>query len=83
MQARATKMPTSMRNIGYEARLKKWDIKRLEDSRVRGDLIQMYKSVNGLNEIKSENDPVNLSTDGVLTRVKRENFKSRNRNNFC
>ena len=29
----------------------------------------MVKSVNGLNEIKWENDPVNLSTDGVLTRT--------------
>ena len=39
---------------------------RLEDRRVRGDLIQMYKSVNGLDEIKWENDPVNLSTERVL-----------------
>ena len=75
-----------MRNI--EARLKKWGINRPEDRRVRGDLIQMYKSVNGLDEIKCENDPVNLSTDGVLTRaprfgIKRETFKSRNRNDFC
>ena len=77
-----------MRNIGYEERLKKWSISSLEDRHVRGDLIQMYKSVNGLDEIKWENDRVNLSTEGVLTRahmfgIKRETFKSRNRNDFC
>ena len=60
MQARATKIPGSMRNLGYERRLRRWGINRLEDRRVRGDLIQMYKSVNGLNEIKWENDPVKL-----------------------
>ena len=37
VQARATKIPTSMRNIGYEAMLKKWGINRLKDRRVRGD----------------------------------------------
>ena len=47
----------------------------------------MFKSVNGLDEIKWENDPVNLSTDGVLTRahmfgIKRETFKLRNHNDF-
>ena len=41
-----------MRNIGYESRLKNYGIKRLEDRRVRGDLFQMYKSVNGLDKIK-------------------------------
>ena len=40
-----------MRNLRYETRLAKWGIIRLEDRRVRGDLIQMYKSVNGLGEI--------------------------------
>ena len=54
---------TSMRNLGYEAKLKRWDINRLEDRRARGDLIPMYKSVNGLDEIKWENDRVNLSTE--------------------
>ena len=51
VQARTTKIPISMRNLGYEARPKRWGINRLEDRRDRGDLIQMYKSVNGLVEI--------------------------------
>ena len=40
----------------------------LEDRRVRENLIQMYKSVNGLNEIKWKNDSVKLSTERVSTR---------------
>ena len=68
--------------IGYEARLKRCGINRLEDSRVRGDLIQVYKSVNGLNEIKWKNDPVNVSTERVLTRsnrlgIQKKSFKSK------
>ena len=79
VQARATKIPTSMRNLGYEARLRSWGINRLEDMRVRGDLIQMYKSVNGLDEIRWEDDPIKLSTERVSTRshklsIKRETF---------
>ena len=68
VQARATKIPTSMINLGYEARLKRWDINRLEDKRVKSDFIQMFKSVNGLHEIKWENHPVNLSSKRILTR---------------
>ena len=48
VQARATKILHSMRNLKYVTRLAKWEINRLEDRRVRGDLIEMYKSVNRL-----------------------------------
>ena len=69
VQARATKIPHSMRNLRYETRLAKWGINRLEDRRVRGDLIEMYKSVNGLDEIIWERNPVvNTPKVGVFTR---------------
>ena len=44
--ARATKITASLRNLGYEARLKICGIHRLEDRHVRGNSIQMYKQVN-------------------------------------
>ena len=54
-----------MRNLRYEARLVKWVANRLEH--VRGDLIEMYKSVNELEELNWERDPVlNISKDRVL-----------------
>ena len=69
VQASATKIPYSMRNLRYEARLTKWGINWLEDRRVSGDLIEMYKSVNGLDEINWERSPViNTPTYRVLTR---------------
>ena len=49
VQTRATKIPTSMRYMC---------INRLEYRRVRRDLIQIKKSVNFLDKIKFENDPV-------------------------
>ena len=67
VQARSTKIQYSMRNLSYEARLTKWGIKRLEDRRVRGDLIVMYKSLNGLDEINwDRNTMINTPTDIVL-----------------
>ena len=47
-----------MKNLSYETRLAKWEINKLEDRRVRGDLIEMFKSVNGLDEIIWERIPV-------------------------
>ena len=69
VQARATKILHSMGNLRYETRLAKWGINRLEDRRVRVDLIEMYKSVNGLDEIIWERNPVvNTPKVGVFTR---------------
>ena len=51
VQARATKIPYSMRNLRFEARLTKWAIKMLEYRCVRDDLFEIYKYVNGSDEI--------------------------------
>ena len=45
-----------MRNLRNEKRLAKWGVIRLEDRRVRGDLSEMYKSANELDEINWEKD---------------------------
>ena len=88
-QARATKIPHSMRNLRYETRLAKWEINRLEDRRVRGDLIEMYKSVYGKGEINRERNPVaNTPKAGVLKRsngvkIKSGTFKSKIRIDFA
>ena len=41
IQAKATKIPYSVRNVKYEAKLTKWGINRLEDRLVIGYLIEM------------------------------------------
>ena len=48
VQKRATKMIRTIKDQSYEDRLRALGLTSLEDRRVRGDLIQMYKIVNGL-----------------------------------
>ena len=67
VQKRATRMVKSVRNFPYEERLKKLGMIRLENRRVRSELIQMFKIMNG-----SEN--INL-TNGI-------NFSSANNRNL-
>ena len=67
-------------DLSYETRLKRLGINRLEDRLVRGDSIEMYKSLKRLDEIKSK--WVNTPKFGVITRsnevkIRRETFKSR------
>ena len=40
-----------MKSLNYEDRLKLWGITTLEERRVRGDLIQMYKAVHACENI--------------------------------
>ena len=58
VQSRATRIPGSMRGLGYEDRLAVWGITRLVDRRVRGDLIEMYKVVNGVEVVDWVRGPV-------------------------
>ena len=66
-----------------ETRLKISVINRLEDRRVRGNLIEMYKSVNGLDESNCVRNPVvNTPKVGAITesnvvKIRRDTFKSR------
>ena len=49
VQERAARIPTSLRGLkDYEARLDSWGLTKLEDRRIRGDLIQMYKNLKNL-----------------------------------
>ena len=48
LQRIATKMVPEMRELTYEERLKEIKLPTLEERRERGDLITIYKLVNGL-----------------------------------
>ena len=50
VQRRMTKMVEGMRNIPYKERLKRLNLHSLERRRVRGDLIEVFKWVKGINE---------------------------------
>ncbi len=51
VQRRATKIPHQTRHLEYNDRLRAFRLTSLKERRKRGDLIQMYKFVNGFNNV--------------------------------
>ena len=51
VQRRATKLVPNLKNLKYEKRLKILGLTTLEERRIRGDMIQNYKCLNGYNKI--------------------------------
>ena len=48
-------MISDLGNMTYEERLKKLDLQSLEDRRKRGDAIETYKTLNGINYVVASN----------------------------
>jgi hypothetical protein len=57
IQHRATRLLPSLKKVEYKERLRKLRLTTLETRRKRGDLIQFYKIVNGLDHIKWKKGP--------------------------
>ena len=53
VQHRATKMIEECRGLGYEDRLKVTGLTTLEDRRVRGDMIEVFKMLKGISKVDS------------------------------
>ncbi|KAF2352721.1 hypothetical protein FHG87_016523 [Trinorchestia longiramus] len=54
IQCKVTKMIPELRNLSYERRLQQLELIPLEQRRLRGQLIEIYKSNNGLNDVTLE-----------------------------
>jgi ribonuclease P/MRP protein subunit RPP40 len=54
VQRRATKLVVGMKGISYEERLKFLDMTTLETRRIRGDLIEVFKVLKGIEDVKEE-----------------------------
>ena len=52
VQRRATKLVKELKNLPYGIRLKKLELTTLEQRRDRGDLIQMYKIIYGIDDVR-------------------------------
>ena len=84
VQRRATKIPKSLWTMSYSERLEILGFTTLEERRTRGDLIQMYKIVKGLDVVEWEEEIEfrNIRRGHELS-FNRESFKSSNRNDFA
>jgi hypothetical protein len=90
VQRRAMRIPFSLRKMSEDDRLKSWGLTTLKERRVRGDLIQMYKSVNGFEIFDWHTGPQFIesqrSTRAATSNSKRmrtDGFKARQANDFC
>lgn len=93
VQERALRIPHSHKHLGYVERLKSWGITTLQERRNRGDAIQLYKSLHGLEVIDWVNPPTIRSSNGNIgpasstrghsLRIDRETFKSKLRNDYA
>ena len=54
VQQRFTRMIPELKSLPYEARLKRLNLTTLEIRRIRGDLIEVYKILNGLEKINPD-----------------------------
>ena len=83
VQRRASKIPTNLKDLPYEERLKIWGITSLEESRTRCDLIQTHKIVNGIESFDWHSGFQFVSESRTRTasshskRLKREVFPSK------
>ena len=83
IQRRATKIPTALKNMSYDDRLKTLGLTTLEERRKRGDLICMFKITKGYESICWENSQVQSDRASRKQNLKRESFSSKRSNDFC
>ena len=93
VQERATRIPSTHKNLSYAERLKLWGITSLEERRKRGDAIELYKTLNGIEEVDWINPPTikasiantgpASSVRGHSLRINRETFNSKLRNDHA
>jgi hypothetical protein len=85
IQRKASRIPTSMRGLEYEDRLKIWGLTTLKERRVRDDLIQMYKVLEDIGWYTCPQSAPHTSTRGesrTNLRLVRERFPARACNDF-
>ena len=51
VQSKATKIIPSLRNISYKKRLKRFGMLSLRRRRLRGDMIEVFKMIHGIDKI--------------------------------
>ena len=71
IQKIATKMVPEISTLPYEERLKEMNLPTLEDRRERGDLIMLFKMINGMEKLDREDLFVREQREGLRGHCKR------------
>ncbi|KAF2343559.1 hypothetical protein FHG87_025685 [Trinorchestia longiramus] len=85
IQRKATKMIPELRNLSYERRLKRLELITLEQRRLRRQLIETFKYLNGLNNVTLEGlfeRDGNVRTRNNGQKLLQRNFKTCQAMNF-
>ena len=84
VQRRFTRMLPGMGGLGYEERLKKLGLFSLERRRLRGDMIEVYKIMKGMDRVNSERllPRLDTNTRGHHLRVRGERYNLEVRRRF-
>ncbi|KAF2346148.1 hypothetical protein FHG87_023096 [Trinorchestia longiramus] len=85
IQRKATKMIPELHNLSYERRLQRLDLISLEQRRLRGQLIETFKYLNGLNNVTLEGlfeRDGNVRTRNNGQKLLLRNFKTSQAMNF-
>jgi hypothetical protein len=65
VQRRATKIPSQLRHEEYDVRLRAFGLNRLEERRIRGDLIQFFKLYHGFESIGWHAPPIRIDNSEI------------------
>jgi len=84
IQRRLTRVPTALRGLDYEERMRRMNLTSLEVRRLRGDLIQLYKVKNNLDAITWHTQPTwSNPRPGKREQIRREIISAcQQRHNF-
>ena len=90
VQRRATKIPSMLKNLKYAERLKALNLTTLTERRRRGDLIQFFKIVKGIERVDLNSklnlmveNRNNMNTRGHNLRYVKQCFSARSINDNC
>ena len=87
VQRRATKLVPSLSHLPYEERLQRLGLTTLEQRRTRGDMIETFKILKGIDRIKTESpflvlDDRQQGTRGHCMKLVKPRHRTQKRNEF-
>ncbi|XP_043220530.1 uncharacterized protein LOC122380945 [Amphibalanus amphitrite] len=70
VQRRATKLVPELADLPYPDRLKELQLTTLEERRIRGDMIEVYKLMHGLDKVNAGEEFLRMETGANMERTR-------------